>query len=83
MTELEVKEKVKKIVEKNAVANMSEVREDSCIKDVHGIDSIKLVGLVGDIEEEFEIEVKSTELNRENFANVGIITDFVMKRLPQ
>jgi acyl carrier protein len=77
----EILERVINIVKRHAVFNQEKVMEESRIRRDHGIDSIKMVELVVDLEEEFNIEVDSASLSFENFANIGIITDFIIKKL--
>lgn len=77
----EILERVINIVKRHAVFNQDKVMEDSRIRRDHGIDSIKMVELVVDLEEEFNIEVDSASLSFENFANLGIITDFIIGKL--
>lgn len=77
----EILERVINIVKRHAVFNQDKVMEESRIRRDHGIDSIKMVELVVDLEEEFNIEVDSASLSFENFANIGIITDFIISKL--
>jgi acyl carrier protein len=77
----EVLERVINIVKRHAVFNQEKVTEESRIRRDHGIDSIKMVELVVDLEEEFNIEVDSASLSFENFANIGIITDFIIRKM--
>lgn len=76
-----VKEKVIDIVRRNAVLNTDMVNENSDIRRDHGIDSIKMVELVVDLEEEFDIEVDSCSLSFDNFANIERITSYVLKKI--
>lgn len=77
----EILERVINTVKRHAVFNQDKVMEESRIRRDHGIDSIKMVELVVDLEEEFNIEVDSASLSFENFANIGIITDFIIRKL--
>lgn len=77
----EVKERVMEVIKRNAVFNADKVNENSSIRRDHGIDSIKLVEMIIDLEEEFDIEVDSAVLNFENFATVKLISNYVAERL--
>ena len=77
----DILERVMSIVKRHAVFNQDKVGEESRIRRDHGIDSIKMVELVVDLEEEFNIEVDSASLSFENFANIGIITDFIIRKM--
>ncbi len=77
----EVKERVIEVIKRTAVFNADKVNENSSIKIDHGIDSIKLVEMIIDLEEEFDIEVDSAVLNFENFATVELISNYVAERL--
>ncbi len=77
----EVKERVMEVIKRNAVFNADKVNENSRIRRDHGIDSIKLVEMIIDLEEEFDIEVDSAMLNFENFATVELISNYVAERL--
>lgn len=77
----EIRKKVMEVVSRNAVFNEDKVNEDSVIKRDHGIDSIKLVELVIDLEEEFDIEVEANLLTLENFATIELITKYVMDKV--
>jgi acyl carrier protein len=77
----DILERVVNIVKRHAVFNPDKVMEESRIRRDHGIDSIKMVELVVDLEDEFNIEVDSASLSFENFANIGIITDFIIGKL--
>ncbi|MFZ5989288.1 MAG: acyl carrier protein [Bacillota bacterium] len=77
----EVKEKVIEAVSRNALFNADKVNENSRIRRDHGIDSIRLVELVVDLEEEFDIEVDSASLTYENFATIELITNYIMNKI--
>jgi acyl carrier protein len=77
----EVKIKVMQVVARNSVFNADKVTEVSRIGRDHGIDSIKLVELIVDLEEEFDIEVDSCSLSHENFADIELITNYVLSKL--
>jgi acyl carrier protein len=76
-----VKERVLEIVRKNSLFNADKVNENSVLRVDHGIDSIRLVEMVVDLEDEFNIEVDTTSLSYENFANIELIIKYVMSKL--
>lgn len=73
--------KIRAIVQRYAVFNAQQVTNETDLSKEHGIDSIKMVQLIVDLEEAFDIEVDSASLNYENFANSGAITRYVQKKL--
>ncbi|QNU66169.1 acyl carrier protein [Ruminiclostridium herbifermentans] len=77
----DIKERVMKAIAKNALINADKVTEESWIGRDHGIDSIKLVELIIDLEDEFDIEVDTGSLSHQNFANVDLITEYITSKL--
>lgn len=77
----EIQERVIEVVSRNAVFNADKVNESSQIRQDHGIDSIKIVELVVDLEEEFDIEVDNSSLSFDNFATIELITNYVIDKL--
>ena len=77
----DIKERVMTVVAKNALINVGNVTEESWIGKDHGIDSIKLVELIVDLEEEFDIEVDTGSLSHQNFATIDLITGYVTSKL--
>ncbi|RCX12551.1 acyl carrier protein [Anaerobacterium chartisolvens] len=76
--ENEIKERVIEVVKRNSMFNAENVSESSNIRRDHGIDSIKMVELVVDLEDEFDIEVDSCSLSFENFSTVELIIRYVI-----
>jgi acyl carrier protein len=77
----DVKERVMKVIAKNALINADKVTEESWIGRDHGIDSIRLVELIIDLEDEFDIEVDTSSLSHQNFANVDLIAEYITSKL--
>ncbi len=78
--ENEIKERVIEVVKRNSMFNADNVSENSNIRRDHGIDSIKMVELVVDLEDEFDIEVDNCSLSFENFSTVELIIRYVMSK---
>ena len=76
-----IKEKVMEVVSKNALINADKVTEESWIGRDHGIDSIKMVEMIINLEDEFDIEVDTSSLSHQNFANIDLITEYVASKL--
>lgn len=76
-----IKERVIEVVRRNSMFNADKVDENSKLRENHGIDSIRLVEMVVDLEDEFNIEVDTTSLSYENFASIKLIVAYVMKKL--
>jgi len=77
----DIRERVMTVVAKNALINAGNVTAESWIGKDHGIDSIKLVELIIDLEEEFDIEVDTGSLSHQNFATIDLITEYVTSKL--
>lgn len=80
MEALEIKERVMEVVSRNALYNPDKVNENSVLKTDHGIDSLKIVDLVMDLEEEFGIRVENNSLVFENFSTIENITKYVASK---
>ncbi len=76
-----IKERVMKVIAKSALLNTDNVTEKSWIGRDHGIDSIRLVEMIINLEDEFDIEVDTSSLSHQNFANVDLITEYVTSKL--
>jgi acyl carrier protein len=77
----DIKERVLEVVRRNSLFNVDKVTENSVLRRDHGIDSIRLVEMVVDLEEEFNIEVDTTSLSYENFSSIELITNYVLGKL--
>ncbi|EGD48915.1 phosphopantetheine-binding protein [Ruminiclostridium papyrosolvens DSM 2782] len=77
----DIKERVMKVIAKSALLNADNVTEKSWIGRDHGIDSIRLVEMIINLEDEFDIEVDTSSLSHQNFANVDLITEYVTSKL--
>ncbi len=72
----EVMERVIKVVKMHARFNKDNINSNSRLRADHGIDSITLVSLMLDMEEEFGIKVDSSPMGFEKFASISSITDY-------
>lgn len=77
----EIKNKVIEVVGRNALHNPDRVHEQSNLKNDHGIDSLKIVNLLFDLEEEFGICVDQSSLVFENFSTVEKISQYIYEKL--
>ena len=57
------------------------ITEEAFLKQDLGIDSIKLVDLVIDIEDEFNFRVEAKELDSQNFNTVSSVIAYVGRKL--
>jgi acyl carrier protein len=83
----EVETKIRGILKRNliilgltGVSVESIKNEDRFIDDV-GIDSVGIMGLVSDIEKEFNIKIEEGELTVENFSTLGKTAAYVQSKL--
>ncbi len=81
MDELSIKQKVMEILGNNSEDELSQITEVSRIRTDLGIDSIKLVDVVLEIEEEFGVDVDIAALTPENFSNAQRITKYIMSKM--
>lgn len=81
MQKEELAGKIREIVKGYAVFNANQVTDETDLSKELGIDSIKMVQLIVDLEETFDIEVDSASLKYENFANSAAITHYILKKL--
>lgn len=76
---LDVLEKVKtRVLETLKVSENIDENEDLTLK---GLDSIKTVELIVDLEEAFEIAFQDEEMLTENFISISKITDRILTKL--
>lgn len=68
MTMEEIQKGVVEIVSRNSLHNPEKVNLHSNIKNDHGIDSLKIVNLLFDLEDEFGIIVDQNSMVFDNFA---------------
>ena len=76
-----IKESVFKLIRTNTVSEKDSITEEAFLKQDLGIDSIKLVDLVIDIEEEFSFRVEAKELDSQNFNTVSSVIAYVGRKL--
>ncbi len=84
MSEIQMEEiidRVLDVIRANAVVNMDKVNEYSKIKDELGIDSVRLINLIVDLEEEFGFKEAGNSLELDNFITVSSIAGYVIKKL--
>lgn len=81
MDVVEVQETVLEIVRGNATMNVENVNGESHLKQDHGIDSIKMVEFILEVEEEFDIEIENSAIHHDNFGTVENIVNFLKERL--
>jgi acyl carrier protein len=75
-----LKEKVVDLIKKNSINSCEGVNENTLLKEDLGIDSVRLVDLIVDLESGLDFEVDGAELNPENFRTVSCVVDFVTKK---
>ncbi|MFZ5989706.1 MAG: acyl carrier protein [Bacillota bacterium] len=75
-----IKERVLDLVRKNSMAGSEGLCENSLLKEDLGIDSVRLVDLIVDLESELGFEVEGTALNPENFRTVSCVINYVAKK---
>ena len=68
-------EKLKTLISENLEINTDNVTESSSFKEDIGIDSLDLFELVMAMEEEFDIEIPSDDL--ENMSTVGDVIEYI------
>lgn len=71
-------EKLKSLISENLEINTENVTESTSFKDDLGIDSLDLFELVMAMEEEFDIEIPSEEL--EKMSTVGDVIEYIESR---
>ena len=71
-------EKIKEMVAEQLNVDAAEITEATSFKDDLGADSLALFELVMALEEEYEIEIPSEEL--ENLTTVGSVADYLKSK---
>lgn len=71
-------EKIKEVVAEQLNVDAAEITEATSFKDDLGADSLDLFELVMALEEEYEIEIPSEEL--ENLTTVGSVADYLKSK---
>ena len=71
-------EKIKEMVAEQLNVDAAEITEATSFKDDLGADSLDLFELVMALEEEYEIEIPSEEL--ENLTTVGSVADYLKSK---
>ena len=71
-------EKIKEMVAEQLNVDAAEINEATSFKDDLGADSLDLFELVMALEEEYEIEIPSEEL--ENLTTVGSVADYLKSK---
>ncbi|BCJ96118.1 acyl carrier protein [Anaerocolumna cellulosilytica] len=65
-------EKLKEIIANQLTVEISEIKEESSFKEDFGADSLDLFELVMALEEEFDVEIPSEDLN-----SIGTVEDVI------
>lgn len=71
-------EKIKEMVAEELNVDAAEITAETSFKDDLGADSLDLFELVTNLEEEYEIEIPSEEL--ENLTTVGAVMDYLKSK---
>lgn len=77
----DIAERVKKIIKEQLMVEESEVTEDASFVDDLGADSLDIVEMIMEIEDEFGIEVPDEDA--EKLATVGDAIKYIERRLEQ
>ena len=75
MTDQEIFERVKKIIVDRLGVDESEVTPEASFKDDLGADSLDVVELVMELEDEFELEISDEEAEKIN--TVGEVVEYI------
>lgn len=70
-------ERIKKIVSDNMDIEGIEITRDSILLQDLGLNSLDLMGMISELEDEFDIEISDREAR--SFKTVGDVIDFVEK----
>lgn len=69
---------------KSLIAEIAFIDEDfsetAHLKKDLAIDSVSIIALILDLNNEFDVQIKSSEITEENFGNVALIADFLMSK---
>jgi len=77
MVEDEIAEKVKKIIEEQLMVDESEITEDATFIDDLGADSLDVVEMIMELEDEFGIEIPDEDA--EKITTVGEAIEYIRK----
>jgi acyl carrier protein len=76
-----IKDKLQEILEEISLNNDFSDNPDLNLKDDLGLDSLGLIQLVMEMNQAFNIEIKSTEIILENFETIGALEAFIFNKL--
>jgi acyl carrier protein len=79
----EVKFQLKKFIADTSFIDASKINDDSFIFREGLFDSMGLMSLITFIEENFQIQIKDTELIEENFESVNAIYNFLRTKIKE
>jgi acyl carrier protein len=81
MIELDdAKTSIKKFIAETSFSNIEKIKDDSLIFRDGFFDSMGLMSLITFLEENFEIQIKDTELVEENFESLNAIHAFLQRK---
>lgn len=80
MAKKEIEDKIINIVSVFLIDDV-EVSSESLIKEDLGLDSMTIVNLVLDINSEFDISIKSSEITKENFYSISNLVNFINRKI--
>ncbi len=61
--------------------NTGSIELDANLYDEYGMDSVDLVGIITDIECEFDFTIDSDKLTNDNFSTARMVLDYVVSKL--
>ncbi|HOO33491.1 MAG TPA: acyl carrier protein [Thermotogota bacterium] len=79
MTKNDIIKKVNEIIAESLDVDLAEVTPEASLTEDIGADSLELVDLTMDFEDEFDVKIESAELSEIN--TVGEITELLLKKL--
>jgi len=79
MTKNDIIKKVNEIIAESLDVGLAEVTPEASLTEDIGADSLELVDLTMDFEDEFDVKIESAELSEIN--TVGEITELLLKKL--
>lgn len=68
-------EKIIQII--NAINPLAKVDETTKLLDEHTLDSLSMITLVSELEDEFDVEISARDIIPENFQTVGAIAELI------
>lgn len=80
-TEIELKQVVRRYITTSSSMDINALEDSMLIFNLGLLDSMGLLFLIDFIKEEFDVEVKDSELIEENFESVNNIATFIYKKL--